>query len=160
MRHKHFFVALFLFFISGCATTPNTNIYVDKSETFDRDYDTTWKALVKIVHEKDFQISQIEKESGIIQTNTVFLSRSFLDAETQLKKISQLHSSFLMVWEAARITISFYVESKGDQKTIVTINPIIEGFEKNISGSWHHFESNGYIENNIFDELDNKLKDL
>ena len=62
-------------FIASCASPVAVDIEpFDTSRTYQQDFDTTWGNLIRFFSSNQISIATLEKDSGIVAINTIFLT--------------------------------------------------------------------------------------
>jgi len=77
---KIFFIPLFIFLLSGCATfNPSKEVFNEKtninSKTYNTSIDTCYKAVKQVILKRNFNISYEDKELNRIQAERFFQKR-------------------------------------------------------------------------------------
>lgn len=142
--------------MSSCAGTKFVVIpSEEKTYVFEYDLDTVWTKLIFVLNEQELPITTIEKESGIIVTDFVLF-----DAKSSFGK-SVLQIGTLEFVKEGRYRLNILATKRGKASTSVRINAHIEKFSQELmenTYSWKPQLSNGYIEKQIFTELNTALK--
>lgn len=162
-RKTSFYVSVFMlvvaFAIAGCAASQQmTYAQPQDTEVFNAPFDKVWGAIVATIAEQGAPVQSIEKDSGILTTQFVSFASGF-GADKQIGAIAQRPPAggFLSVWNAGRYTISIFASRSDSMSTRVKLTPHIEGYESNVTKSWHVCPSNGSLEAKLFSSIRAKL---
>jgi len=135
----------------SCSYTAAVKSDIVDYKIFDAPLDKVWTATVGAITDSDYNsIENIEKDSGLITTGYVSF-RGIGDQIANKPKIS------LGTWSQGRYRLNILIVEYGENKAKVTVKSIIEGFEDNVTGSWHLCHSKGVLEENIFNEIGERL---
>jgi hypothetical protein len=137
------------FMACGCVT-PQKTVPLQETKVFEQPFDKVWPAVVSSVS-GDWPLQVIEKDSGILETQMVSLSWP------QLRQRAIEPSAFLAVWSEGRGRASVYVQ-RAETNCTVRIKTHWEGFESNVSKSWHVWDSAGTTEAQLFQTIESKLQ--
>lgn len=147
MRNLFKFALCFLFL--DCAPSkPLIRPIIQDTFIIDAPYEKTWRAVASVIAERGLPIESVEKESGLLTTKFVTFARG-MESDKEIKKVAVIKTSFLLIWERGRYALSIYCEPVSGSTTRVKITAHIEGFESNVSKSWHVCYSNGNLEKRI-----------
>jgi len=126
-------------------------------KSFSADFDTVWSACMQAVVDMKFKIKATEKSSGLIQVETEAEAGDNLgDANEVIKTYTTKKVGSMSGWQAYTFDFNILVSKKDASTTEVKINTSIEGYN-GWSEKWEALESNGTIEKEIFDTIQNKL---
>jgi hypothetical protein len=139
--------------LTGCATAPKGPATpLPTSRTFSAPFDKVWGAVVAEVS-ADCPVQSVEKSSGLITTQMMSFGGGFGGWQT-LQRYAYEPRAFLATWTGgARGNLTFYVSSPDATKTTIRVTARFEGFEDNVSKSWHPWQSNGVLENQYLDKI-------
>lgn len=158
MRGKKHFGMMFVGFVcillmNGCVTTqPVYTSPLDTSRTFNSSYDKVWGVLVSELS-ASYPIQTIDKSSGLIATQMVSMGSGFA-GWNMLKQYAYEPKALLATWAGgARCRLNFFVQGIDDQSTTVRVTGHFEGFEDNVSKSWHVWQSRGVLESSLLDKV-------
>ncbi len=78
---KLFAVLVLVLLLVGCGMTPKVENYeIAKELTYSEDIDSVWIAVIGVFAELSIPVSTVEKDSGLICSNTVGVERSWMQA--------------------------------------------------------------------------------
>ncbi|MDV2503063.1 MAG: hypothetical protein RX318_03840 [bacterium] len=148
-------IACVVFFSVACRSTPPPSP-VQTTFLIEAPFDRTWSAVTEAAAETSLPISAIEKESGLMTTGFVTLFRG-RGMERELWRVAQRRRVLLGLWDQGRFTMNMFVKSIDDERSSLTVNVHLEGYEWNVSKSWYSLESNGSIEGDFVRLVKSKL---
>jgi len=129
-------------------------------KTFATDFDTTWSACIQAIADLKFKIKSTDKSSGLIQVETEAAASDNLgDANEVIKTYTTKKVGSFSGWQAYTFDFNILLAKKDSNSTEVKINTSIEGYN-GWSEKWEVLESNGTIEKEIFDTIQNKVNAL
>jgi hypothetical protein len=125
---------------------------VEKGEAgqlFEADYDTLFKYIIEMLHEKKIPVSLADRKKGLINTGSVPAEGETLMQMTNSPLRGQ------MVRSTGRYLLTFRLERLATGRTLVTIKPliIVSAPVDNPFGGLP-VPSGGYLENQMFQALD------
>ena len=142
-------------FSSGCATQPVAQIApLETSRTLPYSKDKVWASTVKIVSQK-LPIQVIEKDSGLISTQTAQLPMGFNNSGYQ--NYFYQPNVFLATWGGANVRLNVIVNPESSSSTNIKLDATYQALETNVTKSWMAVRSNGQAENKIIDEIEQDL---
>ena len=102
--------------IVGCASPAAVVIEpFDVSRTYQQDYDTTWANLIRFLSANQISIATLEKDSGIVAINTVFLGSD------DIQQYCNATASLFRVVDRGAVTGNIFVTDE-DGVSTATIN--------------------------------------
>lgn len=144
-----------LVFIVGCVTHP-TRVVIEDSEEFNAPFDKVWDALVATISELSLPIKAVEKDSGILATESVTFADGY-STDRELKQVATYPTGFL-TRERAAYRLSIYAEKLDQNITRVRITSNIQVLCKSMGEyTWYSCHSNGTIERNLFSSIKQKI---
>ncbi|MBF9263102.1 hypothetical protein I0P11_18735 [Acinetobacter baumannii] len=142
-------------FLSGCATQQVAQIApLETSRTLPYSKDKVWASTVKIVSQK-LPIQVIEKDSGLISTQTAQLPMGFNNSGYQ--NYFYQPNIFLATWGGANVRLNVIVNPESASSTNIKLDATYQALETNVTKSWMAVRSNGQAENKIIDEIEQDL---
>ena len=145
------------FFVTGCVTPPPPPAHpIVTSRVFQGVRGNVWQGLVETVALK-YPVKAIEKESGLLTTDFVALPAGYNNSA--MRKWVNPPSVFLGTWAGLRMNLSILVTEPTPGKVSVNVQTHYEALENNVLKSWVVCQSNGSLENQILDEIGQKLND-
>ena len=120
------------------------------SRAFFAGKDKVWPAIVSEIG-LDYPIKAVEKDSGLITTESVSVPAGY--GNSNMGQWVLPPGGFLATWDGLRVSLSAVVEEVEPGRTQVTLRAHYEAFESNVSKSWIVCQSNGSLENQIFDKI-------
>ncbi|MBN1897719.1 MAG: hypothetical protein JW827_02995 [Spirochaetes bacterium] len=143
MKRIGIYLCLFLFLT--CASSQKSSYYGSK-EIFRFSFESVWERMVFVLNNFDVPLSVLDKEHGAIESEYVLVAEN--------SPVMEKDSSLVTEYGRFKLKINLIPESIG---TSVQIDPIIEAFGSKINSSspptWHPQNSNGFIEESIFEDL-------
>lgn len=116
--------------------------------------DKVWPLLVAEVG-LNYPVQAIEKDSGLLTTQFVQMPVGFNNIG--MERYVFPPGGFLATWAGLRMNMRIMAIESEPGKTMVTINAHYEAFESNVSKSWIVARSNGSVENQILNSIEQKL---
>ena len=142
------FSLILLVNLAGCTSIPVSPIV--KERVLVADFDSTWEAALAALKEEKFPISSADKQSGIIQTETVKVSGDVA------KAISQGYNETFDRPAEGTYKIRVRIKPKDKDRTSIRIDSSVE--VKFLKYGWHVKSSSGIIEEKIFVNVMRRLK--
>lgn len=146
-------IVLSLFFLSSCGISPIN----EKERIYWADFDTTWKAVKHVLKKRMYSIRVIKKEKGLIITDYINFARG-KNAKKKIDRIAIRPSGFWYRWREGRFSISIQVIRIGKGITKVRIKLYVEAYESRITFRWHLCQSRGNLEEELFREIEEKIR--
>lgn len=109
-------------------------------------YAQVWAATVKAVSLQNYPMQVVQKDSGVIQTE------SFNPGP--LSPYATAPGVLFGLWSDSKARLSILVSSNDATSTLVRVNAHFEGFEYNDTKSWYEWTSNGQLENNLIAQIE------
>ena len=134
--------------LAGCTGIPVSPIV--KERVMVADFDSTWEAALAALKEEKFPVSSADKQSGIIQTETIKISGDVA------KAISQGYNEIFDRPAEGTYRIRVRVKPKDKDRTSIRIDTSIKA--KFPKYGWYVKNSSGIIEEKIFVNVMRRLK--
>jgi hypothetical protein len=138
--------------LTGCVTPQQ--VVQPTSRVFSAPKEKVWPAIVSEIG-LDYPVKAVEKDSGLITTEFVSVPAGYNNEGMSQWVLPP--GGFLSTWDGLRVTLSAVVEEVEPGKTQVNLRAHYEAFESNVSKSWIICQSNGNLENQIFDKIAARL---
>ena len=122
----------FLLIVSGCGS-PMVKPTIKNTYTYNATFDDAWKATVQTFSERSLPVSELEKDSGFITTQSHIIDYGIF-SETTLDAIAVHPNIAFGIWENPKMSVNAFISSISPEKTSVKVNTHIEAFEKNMVG--------------------------
>jgi hypothetical protein len=150
-------VVIFSLLFLSCATVGTRPVITD-TFTINAPFDKVWGSLIKYVSVKNIPIKIVEKASGLLDTDLfTYAQGSGIYVAGELNKIAVMQSSFMQVYTSSRCKFNFYVASSDANTTQIKITTYIEAFD-NTTQNWYECYSNGTLEANIFNGINQNIE--
>ena len=150
-----FTLPMTMLLIAGCATTPHGPLVAQRtSAVIPAPKDKVWPLLVSEVG-LNYPVQAIEKESGLLTTQFVQMQVGFNNSG--MENYIFPPGGFLATWGGLKMNMRIMAVESEPGNTMVTINAHYEAFESNVSKSWRVATSNGSVENQILNNIEQKL---
>ncbi|HFX6272261.1 hypothetical protein ACWPO0_19380 [Acinetobacter nosocomialis] len=147
--------ALSIVFVVGCATQPVVPVQpLETSRVLPYSKDKVWASTVKVISQK-LPIQVIEKDSGLISTQTAQLPLGYGNSGYQ--NYFYQPQIFLSTWGGANARLNVLVSPESTTSTNIKIDATYQALETNVTKSWVAARSNGQAENRILDEIEQDL---
>ena len=160
-------LTLFAALMVGCVSTPPPEPPQPTDQTFDAPKATVWPLVISEVSLK-FPVKVVEKDSGLIQTDSVSVPPADMERWATIPVHGRwvsgasmvLGQSVLSLYERLRMNLTVIVSEPEPGKTHVTVRPHFEGFynDNNITRSWVAFKSNGSLEHRMLTDIAAQLQ--
>ncbi|MFA5125338.1 MAG: hypothetical protein WC473_06000 [Patescibacteria group bacterium] len=140
--------------VSGCATVQQVpDNPINNSDVINQSRDEVWGAAIAAVSERGLPIITADKNSGIISTQSVELQGGF-NIPSRIQKVAYFTYK-IIPFRDARYSLNVVVSEESADKTRIIVTAHIEGenYEK-----WITFKSKGIIEQEVIQEIMNRLK--
>lgn len=126
-----------------------------KIRTFAHDFDTVWGGILTILETRDIDIDVINKEKGLIITDFIPIH-----TDSELGKSVIFPEKGEKIIHLAKYDMTIVVTVSGDSGTSVEVNVHLSKYSRSLMTyySWKDQLSNGFIEQQLFDELARMLK--
>lgn len=147
---KIFLLAAFVLLVSACSTyKPPVEETIQKTITIDRQSSQVFDDVVAFFAEKGTPLKQIDKQSGIVTTESnLKANNDYANCGSGKFRVREM-----------KTTMNVVVRSAAEGKTTVTINTFWKGL---VDDSWFVFYqdcfSNGVFEKALFDYLQSSAR--
>ncbi len=148
MKRCLIFSLILLVNLTGCTGIPVSPIV--KVRVMVADFDSTWEATLAALKEEKFPVSSADKQSGIIQTETIKIGGDVA------KAISQGYNEIFDRSSEGTYRIRVKVKPKDKDRTSIRIDTSVE--VKFPKYGWYVKSSSGIIEEKIFVNIMRRLK--
>ncbi len=146
-----------LFIITGCTTLKMQKPESPIQSTFigDAQFSQVWDAVIDELLDQNFQISTIEKESGIISTKP-----HVIDLKAALKYSFDGLIAHYLICDQFEMSLTIRIKSVENGKVQIKIVPEVVGidFLENQNNRIYRFKTNGHFERLFVEKLNNRLK--
>lgn len=122
-------------------------------KTFTAPYDKVWAATVQAFNTEEYQLSIVDKTSGVIQANMKLYTLA--DADKQLQQVAWRDSIFMAVWNMYRYKVSAELTDLDDGTVQVKIRAVVDGYNNMIG--WTICYTKGVLENRLMKHISSKL---
>lgn len=118
-------------------------------------YDSVWKAVKLAVGDSKYVIVVDKKKDGIIETDVKLHVEydSIIDVMGQFGEVPFIPSAD---WKWGQSQLKCIVRQI-DTVVHLKITAQLRAFDRHTTNKWEYFESNGKIENDLFDEVEKRM---
>ena len=118
-------------------------------------YDSVYKAAKGVLEGRNYKIVTDKKKDGILETDVFMVVEydSIIDVMSQYGEVPFIPSAD---WKWGQLTFKAIVKQID---TVVHLKFIAQprAFDRHTTNKWEYFESNGKIENDLFDEVEKRM---
>jgi len=121
---------------------------------FGAPFDKVWSATIGVLADEGVPLQVIEKESGVVATQSVRFGEDY-DTEETIRTFAHrpFGTELSTASSMARYSLSILVTKVSESTTVVKVTPRIEAFD----GTWHECESNGALERRLLSAIAKRL---
>ena len=118
-------------------------------------YDSVWKAMKETVIDNHYPITVEKKRDGVLETNVFMMveADSVLDVMNRYGDVPFIPSA---EWKWGQSQLKCIVKQV-DTVVHLLITAQLRAFDNHTTTKWQYFESNGKIENALFDDIEKRM---
>jgi len=142
-------------FFCGIAVAANAQYTKCIERIYALPYDSVWKASKAAVTEGQWKIITDKKKDGILETDVkmVVESDSIIEVMNQFGEVPFIPSAD---WKWGQNQVKLILKQV-DTVVHLKVFAALRSFDQHTINKWAYFDSNGKIENDLFDEVEKKL---